>query len=225
MINTLDELAIKYNCNKATIYGTPGVSMYHGYTVIYDQLMSHLRNELIRILEVGICMEGTEGAQSIRMWLEYFNKAELYTFDIMDMKWIENSKEFNNRVKFFQGDQGNRNDLELMYKNYNSENFDIIIEDGSHLHEHQMISLAQLFKYLKSDGIYFLEDISIPNRNVRNIRNDETFKTLFKFMKEKIFVNKFLSTEECIYLQNNIKSIKFYPDIHKEYCLAAIIKK
>ena len=37
--------------------------------------------------------------------------------------------------------------------------FDIIIDDGSHIVAHQIISFKTLFPYLKSGGIYVIEDL------------------------------------------------------------------
>jgi hypothetical protein len=37
---------------------------------------------------------------------------------------------------------------------------DIIIDDGSHRPDHQLISLVTLFPYLAADGIYVIEDIN-----------------------------------------------------------------
>jgi len=40
--------------------------------------------------------------------------------------------------------------------------FDLIIDDGSHLCNHQIISAAVLSPFLKSGGLYIIEDVSQP---------------------------------------------------------------
>ena len=219
---TLDELAIKHGTDKATKYPRSSV---HGYTLTYDKILSPLRDKPIRMLEVGICMEGSEGGHSVRMWRDYFSKAKLYTFDIVDMKWIESAEEFNGRVSFYQGDQGNRESMNNMYQSFGNENFDFILEDGSHTHPHQMISLGHLFQYVKNKGIYILEDISIPNHPVCCIRNDETHNVLTNFINTGKFVTEHLTKEECEFLENNISTIELHPDIQDAYCTAIIVKK
>jgi len=221
-MNTLDELSNIHQTDKGTNYSGPSK---HGYTIIYDELLTPLRDLPIRMLEVGICMEGTHGGHSVRMWRDYFKNAKIYTFDIVDMSWIETHLEFEGRVHFYQGDQSDRSSMVDMYNTFGKKPFDFIIEDGSHIHQHQMISLAQLFPYVKSNGYYFLEDISIPNHPVCCIRNDETYQTLENFINTGQFQNKYLSDIECNYLQNNIKNIQLSPDIQDAYCVAIITKK
>ena len=223
MVKTLDELAIEHGTDKATIY--PQGGSHHGYTLIYDPILTPLRDQPIKMLEVGIVMEGTKGAHSVRMWRDYFTKAQLCTFDIVDMSWIVNASEFNGRVGFYQGDQGKRDNLTAMYAHYGNTQFDIILEDGSHTHPHQMVSLGHMFPYVKSSGLYLLEDISIPNHPVCCIRNDETYKVLQEFKDTGRFISNILTAEECTYLENNIKNLELYPDNQDAYCVAVITKK
>jgi hypothetical protein len=37
--------------------------------------------------------------------------------------------------------------------------FDIIIDDGSHIMDHQIVTLNRLFKHLNDGGIYIIEDV------------------------------------------------------------------
>lgn len=220
-MKTLDELANLYNTDKGTTYGGHSV---HGYAPIYDKVLSPLREKPIRMLEVGVCMEFTEGAHSVRMWRDYFTNAELYSFDIVDMSWMETASEFGGRVRFFQGDQGDRVSMTNMYNLFGNKPFDFIIEDGSHTHEHQMICLGHLFQYVKSKGLYILEDISVPGHDCCCARNDGTYETLQNFVTSGKFDNHHLTSDECNYLEKNIKSIEFHMDIQDAYCTAIITK-
>lgn len=218
---TLDDLANKYSTDKGTLY--PRGSR-HGYAPFYDNILSPIRDKEIRMLEVGICMEYTEGGHSVYMWREYFPNAYIYTFDIVDMSSHPAITNYNNTF-FYRGDQGNRKDFEKMYEVFGSEPFDFILEDGSHTTYHQMISLGHLFKYIKSGGIYFLEDISIPGNPVCCIRNDETFNIINEFQKNGHFLTTHITQEEREYLQNNIEKIILFNDIQDAYITAAIYKK
>lgn len=214
---TLDELAIKHGTDKGTISQFPST---HGYAPMYDKLFSKWRDKSIKMLEIGICMEYTRGGQSVNMWYEYFTNATICTFDYVDMKHIE-----NDRVFFFQGDQGDRNDLISMYSHFGSSQFDFILEDGSHNHHHQMISLGHLFKYVKSKGYYILEDMSIPDHEVCCIRNDDTYKIIKSFIDTGKIVSEHMTDEEINYLQKNIKDIEILHDIQDAYATAIITKK
>jgi cephalosporin hydroxylase len=218
---SLDELANKHNTDKGTLY--KGASK-HGYAPFYDTFLEKWRTEPIRMLEVGVWMEITDGGESIEMWREYFEKAKIYTFDIRDMtnhKSIVNNKD----VYFFRGDQGNRQDFVEMYSKFGSTPFDFILEDGSHMTNHQIISLAHLFKYVKSGGYYILEDITTPGLPACCIRNDETYNILTNFIQTGNFVTNYITEEEKKYLEENIEKIVMYTDVQNAYKTALIYKK
>lgn len=223
MVNrpTLDELANRHQTDKGTQYGGPSK---HGYAPSYDNILSQWRDEPIRMLEIGVCMEYTGGGQSINMWVEYFEKAKIYTFDIVDMSQHP-SITGNERVTFFRGDQSNRDDFKLMHTEFGNTDFDVILEDGSHIHEHQIISLGHLFQYVKPGGYYILEDISIPGHEVCCIRNDETYNVLTSYLKNGKFNTPYLTKEEAEYLKNNIQSIDMVVDVQDAYITAIIHKK
>lgn len=216
---TLDELANKYNTDKGTAY--PG-SNVHGYTLTYENYLSKWRHAPIRLLEIGVCLEvsQTGGGESVYMWQDYFDKAMIYTFDIVDM-----SKLISDRVRFFQGDQSKREDFERMYSAFGEQPFEFILEDGSHLHEHQMISLAATFPYVASGGLYILEDMSIPGHPVCCIRNDRTYDIIELFKNTGNLICDVLTKEEIHYLENHVESIEIYPDIKNSYAVAIIKKK
>jgi len=214
---TLDELAIKHGTDKGTTSPFPST---HGYAPMYDKILDKWRNKNIRMLEIGVCMEYTNGGQSVNMWYEYFTNASIYTFDYADMKHIQ-----NDRVFFFQGDQSDRSALTNMYNHFGSKEFDFILEDGSHNHDHQMISLGHLFKYVKSKGYYILEDISIPEHAVCCIRNDDTYKAIKNYIDTGKMTSEHITDEERDYLENNIKHIEIFHDIQDAYATAIITKK
>jgi demethylmacrocin O-methyltransferase len=220
-LQTLDELANKYNTDKGTAFSGP---TKHGYTPFYENFMLPIRHLPIRLLEIGICMEGTEGGHSLNLWLEYFSNASVFTFDIEDMSQHPSIKD-NPRVKFFQGDQNNREDFTSMYNSFGNEQFDFIIEDGSHRHDHQMISFGHLFKYVKSGGFYILEDMTIPGQEVYGVRNDETLPALENLRATgKINCSHMLS-EEKSYIEENFLSLDIMTDVLGKYATSVIYKK
>jgi 23S rRNA U2552 (ribose-2'-O)-methylase RlmE/FtsJ len=220
-LQTLDELANKYNTDKGTAFSGP---TKHGYTPFYENFMLPIRPLPIRLLEIGICMEGTEGGHSLNLWLEYFSNASVFTFDIEDMSQHPSIKD-NPRVKFFQGDQNNREDFTSMYNSFGNEQFDFIIEDGSHRHDHQMISFGHLIKYVKSGGFYILEDMTIPGQEVFGVRNDETLPALENLRATgKINCSHMLS-EEKSYIEENFLSLDIMTDVLGKYATSVIYKK
>ena len=88
------------------------------------------------------------------MWDYYFgNKISIVGMDIDD-----SCKKFeNDNIKIFIGNQNDTNHLKRLVDLHG--NFDIIIDDGSHINEHQINTFNYLFDYLNEDGTYLVEDI------------------------------------------------------------------
>lgn len=125
----LSELAAKYGTDK----------LDHGYIPFYE---THLPKNPKKILEIGV----KEG-KSIRMWREYFPDAEIHGLDL----FAEFPVPEISGVTFWTGNQLDYNILAKL----RNENFDLIIDDGSHNSRDQMISFYGLF----TRGHYFIEDI------------------------------------------------------------------
>lgn len=116
---------------------------HHGYHRFYDQ---YIKRNIKKLLEIGI-----EGGHSVNLWLQYCPDATIYGLDI--------KKEYiNGRIQIFQGDQSNENDLNNLLEKTGGD-IDVILDDGSHIPEHQIFSLEKLFGYVKAGGIYIIEDI------------------------------------------------------------------
>ena len=220
-IPSLDDLANKYSTDKGSLYH--GASR-HGYAPFYDEILKLLRDQEIRMLELGICMEETEGGHSVFMWSEYFSQASIYTFDIVDMSNHPAITNYPNNF-FYRGDQGNRNDFISMYNEFGNKPFDFVLEDGSHTTEHQMISFGHLFQYVKPGGVYILEDVSIPGNPVCCIRNDETFGIIDNFNKTGKFETEHLTDSEVSYIETHVDKIVPYTDDQNAYMTFAFYKK
>ncbi len=135
-MNELTELCKKYKSNK----------LKEGYMPIYEFYINKWKDKEINLMEIGVL----RGA-SIKMWWDYFKKAKIYGIDTKPK--IEFKKE---RVKIYTGDQADKEFLENVCKD---KRFDIIIDDGGHKMSQQTRSFKILWKYLKPDGIYVIEDL------------------------------------------------------------------
>jgi demethylmacrocin O-methyltransferase len=85
------------------------------------------------------------------MWKRYFYKGTITGIDLYDKSALQ-----ENRLKIYQGDQTDPNFL----RNVSAAEgpFDIIIDDGSHINSHIIISFETLFPLMPSGGIYVIED-------------------------------------------------------------------
>jgi hypothetical protein len=61
-------------------------------------------------------------------------------------------------ITYLTADQGDRPGIARMLKALGRE-FDLVIEDGSHLPPHQAICLAETFPLVRPGGLYVLEDL------------------------------------------------------------------
>ncbi|HAX98434.1 MAG TPA: hypothetical protein DCY12_06000 [Candidatus Atribacteria bacterium] len=131
----LTEIGIKYQTDKAT---------FHQYTEIYDKYFREYKNP--NILEIGVL-----GGASLEMMNEFFGECSITGFDDCKRRVYQPTSE---NIRIITGDQTKEEDLEKL-----ADGYDIIIDDGSHKQRDQQISLNFLFKYLKSGGIYIIEDL------------------------------------------------------------------
>ena len=124
----------------------PSSKNISGFIQLYEKYFSSLRDSKINILEIGI-----ENGDSLRIWREYFSKANICGVDI-------DKKNFKiDNVDIQHGDQSNNVFLLSLINIY--KNFDIIIDDGSHQAKHIISSFNFLFPYLNDNGIYIIEDL------------------------------------------------------------------
>lgn len=155
MADKLTKLGLKYGTDKCP----PGQS----FTPYYHNLFKNM--DVKKILEIGIGHPGTmqhmpgyKAGASLRMWRDYFPKATVYACDIRKDILIT-----ENRIKSYYCDQGNAISLKNLIKKIGN-NFDIIIDDGSHKTEHQILSAKILIPIVKKGGFYIIEDVKEPGR-------------------------------------------------------------
>jgi len=118
---------------------------WHGYIPFYETFF--VGRDITTIAEIGIFQ-----GNSIRWLLERFPGASIDAGDILPM---QDSWPINDLVTYYNMDQGNSDQLESFF----NKEYDLIIEDGSHYPEHQLLSLLVGLPKVNSNGIYIVEDI------------------------------------------------------------------
>lgn len=139
--NYLDAIANQVQADKG--------SFYHDYTRVYSNYFKDLRNKPIRFLEIGIYK-----GNSVKLWETYFPLAELHFIDITS----QNIEYFSSRSAYHFLNQEDISALKLLAESIGKP-FDIIIDDGGHTMNQQINSLIALFPYVKSGGMYIIEDL------------------------------------------------------------------
>lgn len=125
----------------------------HNYTSVYERHFRKFRNKRISLLEIGVGGYSLQpGGGSLRMWRAYFPYARIAAIDIYDKTRFSRG-----RVKVYQCSQIDGDGLREICEEY--DGFDIIIDDGSHINEHQIETFGTLFDHLNDGGIYVIEDV------------------------------------------------------------------
>lgn len=252
---TIDELAIKHNTDKS--------SLDHNYTFFYQKHFDKYITNPKKILEMGIYSLShpptihSAGA-SLKTWSDYFPQAEVIGLDIIDysnlnehelyprIKTMSCNGELRDREEFNQITNpwlkelyvreemiGGLIGLDEVIKKF-GENYDIIIDDGPHTMSSQQKFLGFMFKYLKSGGVFVIEDIHTSYSN--NIdrtgqlqynsfpHTDKTTLWVFQnYLNTKKIESDFITEDEINYLENNISEI--YLEKAKNSEIVFIIKK
>jgi hypothetical protein len=180
MERSLDELGIKYNCDKSSVQrrktGQGEVQRGHDYLRKYEFFLRQFRNrEDLSLLELGIGPNWNMGA-SLQIWSEYFNRPDT-KFKMVDINPA--AKEFEvDRVRVEVGDLGNDSFLKSLAK----ESHDIIVDDASHFWGHQINAFKALFSSVKPGGVYVVEDIQTSFGGLRDRYSQGAEIDAFKFL-------------------------------------------
>lgn len=127
--------------------------MLHRFTPHYDRHLRHLRDEAVRVLEIGIGGYGDRpGGGSLAMWRRYFRRGLIFGLDVFDKSHVDAC-----RVTSLVGDQNDPAFLRDLAARYGP--FDVVIDDGSHVNEHVRTSFHALFEGLRPGGVYVIEDL------------------------------------------------------------------
>jgi len=153
LIPKLKDLAQKYSSDK--LY-------WHSYIPMYEALF-HQR-QVFRLLEIGIGFKdlmvpflpaGVEycHGSSLKMWAEYFPEADIFACDIREDALINEG-----RIRSITCDHGSAQQLTELVT-WAGGDFDVIIDDGSHQTEHQIMTASLLLPWVKPGGVYVIEDV------------------------------------------------------------------
>lgn len=242
---TLKEIGKRFGTDKAT---------RHNYCDVYGPLFRPLRNNKIALLEIG---GGPTGA-SHKMWKEYFYQGEIYCMEAFygDEHTVKSSILEECGVHTLVGNQLKREELLRVGTALpDGELYDIIIDDGAHMFDAIQLSLGVLFPYLKSGGLYVVEDLfcarrrsgkldkdqypedSLENTN-KNVRpygpDGEVLHHVDEYMLVESFrtlkitgqwLSSVLSHSESTYLAEHIREWRFYDDEVTNDTALCVIRK
>ncbi|MES2878237.1 MAG: class I SAM-dependent methyltransferase [Pseudomonadota bacterium] len=189
------------------------------YLSEYDRIFSKIRDQPVRILEIGV-----QNGGSLEIWGKYFEKGE--AFIGCDINHRCSMLEYeDDRISVVIGDVNNESIQREIIKKATS--FDVVVDDGSHVSSDIIKSFLNYFEYLDVGGIYIIEDMhasywqeyqgglyfpyssmSFFKRmaDIINHKSWKTSKSIDKYL-EKIFQH--LSMSPAVELLASIHSVEF----------------
>jgi hypothetical protein len=169
-------LALWHRSDKVPVLG-------HSYTPFYHSLFGDRRDAVKKVLEIGIGFPETmpianyKVGASLYMWRDYFPNAEIYGADIREDILINEG-----RIHSYKVNQGQSTELFALIDNI-GQGFDLIVDDGSHKTDHQIISAIALAKYT---DCYVIEDVQEPTKVKRAIEEYGYECEIHQFDKAKV---------------------------------------
>ena len=153
-----------------------------GYTSLYNLVLNHLINKNCQIAEIGI-----EKNASTKMWRHYFNKATIDCYEFDKKKIHLAHKDKLKKVKYHFIDVRRK---EIIIKQFqkNKKKNDLIIDDSTHLFDHQINVVFGVYKFLKPGGILIIEDIYRFKKGYEEERYYEKIKKLKNFFSYIAFI-------------------------------------
>jgi hypothetical protein len=182
------------------------------YFNIYEENFSKFKKKKITILEIGIAKGG-----SLRMWKNYFSSdSTIVGIDINP----ECKKFEKDNIKTYIGNQTDVNFLSSVIKDIDKP--DIIIDDGGHTSNQQIISFNYLFGHLNDKGIYLVEDTHASYHSDFQDRQDgftfmdyakslaDKLNLWYQYYDYKIYKKEIIEKINMPYFTKNTYKISFY---------------
>lgn len=176
------------------------------YFEAYDRFFSRYRGRKVSILEIGV-----RGGGSVQMWKDYFgrNGGEVTVYGIDIDERCRQYEEEN--IKIYIGSQEDREFLRMVKEK--TGKLDIIIDDGGHTMNQQIVSLEELWDCVKPGGIYLCEDVgtSYMASHGGSYKGENTFveysKNLIDYMNAEYSETNGLKSNQWT---EEVKSVSYY---------------
>ena len=192
--------------NISSIYKTD--KLEHGYIEIYESYFNQIKDKKLKILEIGIA-----DGKSLLTWSDYFENSQIIGIDIHKIDIVEKKLDRKN-IEVHQGSQSDKEFIEEIIKKYTD--FDIIIDDGSHISKDVKKSFELLFPALKDNGLYIVEDMQTSYNhffggNPFDLKYSNSHMNFFKNLTDRL---NYQEIANPFYIKNKydgkITNISFY---------------
>ena len=128
----------------------------HPYTAVYNMLFSPFKNKPVQFAEIGVA-----SGNSAILWDLYFKHTDtrIHMFD-SDHNFLDHGKTLvGGRCSFTKMDVSVDGDVDRALKGSYEGKYDVILDDSSHEHGHQIRIIKEAFPLLRQGGLLIVEDI------------------------------------------------------------------
>lgn len=126
-----------------------GIWKWNHYFDVYHRHFGKFVGRDVNVLEIGVYSGG-----SLEMWKEYFGpRCHIYGVDIEEScRCYE-----DDATEIVIGDQADRD----FWKRFKErvQSVDIVVDDGGHQTEQQIVTLEEMLPHLRPGGVYVCEDV------------------------------------------------------------------
>jgi hypothetical protein len=161
-------------------FSNPGrlIKKWHHYFEIYHRHFAQFRGRSPVVLEIGVYQGG-----SLQMWHRYFGPGtRLIGIDV-----IPECRKFEDEsTAILIGDQADRRFLAEVRERF--PHVDIVIDDGGHRMEQQIVAFEELYPHVQPNGVYLCEDMhtSLMPQFGGRYRGQGTFLEFSKALVDKL---------------------------------------
>ncbi len=202
--NSMNKLEQYFYKNKGKI-----IHKFLHYFEIYDKHFSRFIGKDVTVLEIGVSKGG-----SLELWRHYFgSKCKIYGIDINPKcKNLESEQ-----IEIFIGDAEDREFLRSLKDKI--PKIDILIDDGGHYMNQQIVAFEELYPFISSDGVYLCEDLmtSYMGAYGGGYKRKNTFIEYSKGLID--YLNAWHSQEKKSWLSKKKLSVNEFTLVHIFYTL------
>ena len=174
------------------------------YFQTYEEMFNKYVGKKITFVEVGVLQGG-----SLFMWKEYFGKdARIIGIDLHP-----NAKQLEKHgFEIFIGSQSDKNFWKDFYSKVGK--IDILLDDGGHVNDQQIITLGESVHNINDDGIIVIEDVHTSYLKKFGNPSKYSFINYSKYLVD-VVNSRFPETKikKNNDFRNKIHSISFYESI------------
>lgn len=171
------------------------------YLPYYDTILKPFQSSSINLLEIGI-----QNGGSLETWASYFQNGKLFLgCDINPL--CANLAYSDPRIKVIVGNINTEQSFKSVKQL--TSNYDLIIDDGSHLSPDIFLSFIHYFDLLAPGGLYIVEDAHtlFSNTHLGGLLNRTSAHNFFHLLAD---ITNYQFWQENLSIQNYLQT--FFPE-------------